>query len=62
MIEHDKFTYFPLGKAFEKQTKKVDEQGEKQIKAIKKHGKQSIKSSKFDEGVILPPNKKKKVL
>ena len=59
MIEHDKFTYFPLGKAFEKQTKKVDEQGEKQIKAIKKHGKQSIKSSKFDEGVILPPDKKK---
>ena len=56
MIEHDKFTYFPLGKAFEKQTKKVDEQGEKQIKAIKKHGKQSIKSSKFDEGVILPPD------
>ena len=60
MIEHDKFTYFPLGKAFEKQTKKVDEQGEKQIKAIKKHGKQSIKSSKFDKGVILPPDKKKK--
>ena len=56
MIEHDKFTYFPLGKAFETQTKKVDEQGEKQIKAIKKHGKQSIKSSKFDEGVILPPD------
>ena len=62
MIEHDKFTYFPLEKTFETQTKKVDEQEEKQIKAIKKHGKQSIKSSKFDEGVILPPDKKKKVL
>ena len=35
MIEHDKFTYFPLGKTFETQTKKVDEQEEKQIKAIK---------------------------
>ena len=29
MIEQAKFTYSPLGKAFEKQTKMIDEQGEK---------------------------------
>ena len=35
IIEEAKFTYSPLGKAFEKQTKTIEEQGEKQIKAIK---------------------------
>ena len=30
MIEQAKFTYSPLGKAFEKQTKKIKDQGEKQ--------------------------------
>ena len=34
IIEQAKFNYSPLGKAFEKQTKKVKDQGEKQIKAI----------------------------
>ena len=34
MIEQPKFTYFPLGKAFEKQIKTIEDQGEKQIKAI----------------------------
>ena len=34
IIEQTKFTYSPLGKAFEKQTKTIEEQGEKQIKAI----------------------------
>ena len=29
MIEHAKFTYSPLGKAFEKQTKTIKDQGEK---------------------------------
>ena len=33
--EEAKFTYSPLGKAFEKQTKTIEDQGEKQIKAIK---------------------------
>ena len=33
-IEQAKFTYSPLGKAFEKQTKTIEDQGEKQIKAI----------------------------
>ena len=34
VIAQAKFTYSPLGKAFEKQTKAIKDQGEKQIKAI----------------------------
>ena len=34
MIEQIKFQYGPLGKALEKQTKTIEDQGEKQIKAI----------------------------
>ena len=42
IIEPAKFTYSPLGKAFEKQTKTIEDQGEKQIKAIQ--DKRPIKS------------------
>ena len=34
ILEQAKFTYSPLGKAFEKQIKTIEDQGEKQIKAI----------------------------
>ena len=34
IIEQAKFTYSHLGKAFEKQTKTIKDQGEKQIEAI----------------------------
>ena len=34
IIEQAKFTYSPLGRAFEKQTKTIKDQGGKQIKAI----------------------------
>ena len=34
IIERAKFTYSSLGKAFKKQTKTIEDQGEKQIKAI----------------------------
>ena len=34
ITEQAKFTYSPLGKAFEKQTKATEDQGEKQVKAI----------------------------
>ena len=44
MIEQAKFAYSPLGKAFEKQTKTIKDQGEKQIKAIQ--DKTPIKSIK----------------
>ena len=38
IIEQAKFTYSPLGKAFEKQIKTVEDQGERQIKAIQYQG------------------------
>ena len=38
IIEQAKFTYSPLGKAFEKQIKTTEDQGEKQIKAIQNQG------------------------
>ena len=42
IIEQAKFTYSLLGKAFEKQTKTIEDQGEKQIKATQ--DKRAIKS------------------
>ena len=35
MIQQAKFTYSPLGKAFEKQIKTIVDQGEKQIDTLK---------------------------
>ena len=35
MIQQAKFTYSTLGKAFEKQTKTIKDQGEKQADALK---------------------------
>ena len=34
IIEQAKFTYSPLGKAFEKETKTTEEQEQKQVKAL----------------------------
>ena len=34
IIQQAKFTYYPLGKAFEKQIKTIEDQGKKQVKAI----------------------------
>ena len=34
IIEQAKFTYSPLGKAFEKQTKTIEDQGENQVDAL----------------------------
>ena len=34
IIEQAKFTYSPLGKAFEKQIKTIEDQGEKQVKTL----------------------------
>ena len=36
IIKQAKFTYFPLGKAFEKQTKIIEDQGKKQVHVLKK--------------------------
>ena len=38
VIEQAKFTYFSLGKAFEKQIKTIEDRGQKQIKAIQDQG------------------------
>ena len=38
MIQQANFTYSPLGKAFEKQIKAIEDQGEKQIKPIQNQG------------------------
>ena len=38
IIEKAKFTYASLGKAFEKQTKAIEEEGVKQIKTIEVYG------------------------
>ena len=35
MIEQARFNYSPLGKAFEKQAKTIEDQGQKQINALK---------------------------
>ena len=39
MIEQAKFAYSPLGKAFEKQIKTIEDLGEKQIKVLEEYGK-----------------------
>ena len=38
IIKQAKFTYSPSGKAFEKQKKTIEDQGEKEIKAIQDQG------------------------
>ena len=43
IIEQAKFTYSPLGKTFEKQTKTIEDLGEKQIKAIQDKSIEKIK-------------------
>ena len=47
IIEQAKFTYSPLGKAFEKQIKTIEDQGQKQVDALKDlKPKEQIKSIK----------------
>ena len=53
IIEQAKFTYSPLGKAFEKQIKTVEDQGQKQVKALNTF-KSDNKKSKIDN--VIPKN------
>ena len=46
MTKQAKVTYSPLGKALEKQTKTIEDQGKKQIKAVEDHEKQLVESNK----------------
>ena len=57
IIEQAKFTYSPLGKAFEKQRKVIEDQGKKQIKQFKEHRKEIVKSNK-DAGKDVDKNSK----
>ena len=56
MIEQAKFTYYPLGKAFEKQTKGIEDQGEKQIKAIEDNKKQLYNKQPGNNELLLSKN------
>ena len=51
IIEQAKFTYSPLGKAFEKQTKTIKDQGEKQIKAIQDNKEQSVNNYDYKKTI-----------
>ena len=50
LIEKAKFAYCPLGNAFEKQTKTIEEQEKKQVEALDPENNQKLKSS---EGLFL---------
>ena len=56
IIEQAKLTYSPLGKAFEKQTKTIEDQGEKQIKAIQDNKKQLADTQELTIKNIIPEN------
>ena len=53
IIEKAKFTYSPLGKAFEKQTKAIENKGEKQIKAIQDNRKQLIGDDDYKNKLLI---------
>ena len=53
IIEQAKFTYSPLGKAFEKQTKTIDNKGEKQIKAIQDNRKQLTSDDDYKNKLLI---------
>ena len=53
MIEQAKFEYSPLGKAFEKQAKTIEDQGEKQIKAIQDNRKQLISDNDYKNKLLI---------
>ena len=61
IIEQAKFTYSPLGKAFEKQTKTIENQGEKQIKGIQDNKEQSVNINDDDYKNKLLLSKEKEI-
>ena len=56
IIEQAKFTYSPLGKAFEKQTKAIKDHGEKQMEAIQDNKKQLTNTQELTIKNIIPEN------
>ena len=57
IIEQAKFTYFPLGKAFEKQTKTIEDKREKQIKAIQDNRRQLISDDDYKNKLLISKEK-----
>ena len=53
IIQQAKFTYSPLGKAFEKQTKTIEDQGEKQIKTIQYNKRQLINDDDYKYKLLI---------
>ena len=53
IIEQAKFTYSPLGKAFEKQTKSIEDQGEKLIKTIQDNEQQLINDNDYKNKLLI---------
>ena len=56
IIEQAKFTYSSLGKAFEKQTKTIEDQGEKQVEALgnlKYHKKRLANVNYYEDKLLL---------
>ena len=56
IIEQAKFIYSPLGKASEKQTQTIEDQGEKQITAIQDNKKQLTNTQEVTIKNIIPEN------
>ena len=53
IIEQAKFAFSPLGKAFEKQTKTIEDQGKKQIKAIQDNKQQLISDNDYKDKLLI---------
>ena len=53
IIERAKFEYSSLGKAFEKQVKTIEDQGEKQVKAIQSNKQQSISDIDYKDKLLI---------
>ena len=56
IIQQAKFTYSPLGKAFEKQIKTIEDQGKKQVKAIQ--DKQLVNNDDYKDRSLLSKERK----
>ena len=62
VIKQQKFTYFPLGKASEKQIKPIEDQGEKPIKTIQNQGQvKTIKKYTYNDKDSLSILKQKEI-
>ena len=57
IIQQAKFNYSPLGKALEKQIKKIEDQGEKQIKTIQDNRKQLISGNDYKNRLLISKEK-----